>query len=369
MDAWAVACDVLTFYSERLANESFLRTATERTSLQELGKLVAYRLDPGVAAETFLAFSLERPPAPPPLDPPDPGLVPPAVPGEVVLPEGLRVQSVPGPGEEPQTFETVEEIDGPAGVERAPRRSHHAAPARHGPRGCLARRRRPQPGPRRRDPVREQRPRQRPLGRAAARPPSRWTRSRGPRTSPGSTASAPTSPPTCRRTRRQTFVLRKRLSVFGHNAPVWKAMNDEFRNGYRDQFSPVPADGSDWPFFTAVTTSGNDTVVDVDGAHPDIVVGSWVVLSQDAGTFYRELYEVVGRAELSRSAFAVSGKVTRLTLRGEAPRLRDPAGRHRDGGLRAAHRRRGARRQPGDRRDDRGRRRRDRHGRRAAPSC
>ena len=38
LDAWAVACDVLTFYTERLANESYLRTATERTSLQELGQ-------------------------------------------------------------------------------------------------------------------------------------------------------------------------------------------------------------------------------------------------------------------------------------------------------------------------------------------
>ena len=35
--------------------------------------------------------------------------------------------------------------------------------------------------------------------------------------------------------------------------------------------------------------------VDVDGAHPDIARGSWVVVSQDATDFYRELYEVVGR--------------------------------------------------------------------------
>ena len=40
LDAWAVACDVLTFYTERLANERYLRTARDRTSLQELGKLV-----------------------------------------------------------------------------------------------------------------------------------------------------------------------------------------------------------------------------------------------------------------------------------------------------------------------------------------
>src|SRR5690242_1119387 len=33
IDAWAVVLDILTFYQERLANESFLSTATERRSL------------------------------------------------------------------------------------------------------------------------------------------------------------------------------------------------------------------------------------------------------------------------------------------------------------------------------------------------
>ena len=103
-------------------------------------------------------------------------------------------------------------------------------------------------------------------------------------------------------------MLRKRLAVFGHNAPEWKAMSEEFRLGYRDQFNPVPADGASGRASPPSPRPGSDTVVDVEGAHPDIVVGSWVVLSQDAGTFYRELYEVVGRAELSRSAFAVSGR-------------------------------------------------------------
>ncbi|MDB5899954.1 MAG: hypothetical protein JWP41_3556, partial [Ramlibacter sp.] len=56
LDAVACAADVLTFYQERLANESYLRTATERVSLQEMGKLIGYRLRPGVAAETWLAF-------------------------------------------------------------------------------------------------------------------------------------------------------------------------------------------------------------------------------------------------------------------------------------------------------------------------
>ena len=62
IDAFACAADVLTFYQERIANESYLRTATERVSLQEMGKLIGYRLRPGVAAETWLAFALETRP-------------------------------------------------------------------------------------------------------------------------------------------------------------------------------------------------------------------------------------------------------------------------------------------------------------------
>src|SRR5262245_3636467 len=39
LDAWATVADVLTFYQERIANESYLRTATERFSLVEMAWL------------------------------------------------------------------------------------------------------------------------------------------------------------------------------------------------------------------------------------------------------------------------------------------------------------------------------------------
>src|SRR5688572_2857904 len=71
IDAVACVADVLTFYQERIANESYLRTATERISLQEMAKLIGYRLRPGVAAETWLAFALEPPKSPPPGMTPD----------------------------------------------------------------------------------------------------------------------------------------------------------------------------------------------------------------------------------------------------------------------------------------------------------
>lgn len=95
MDAWACTLDVLTFYQERIANEGFLRTARERRSVLELARAIGYELAPGIAASTRLAFTL---------------LATKKAPDEVTLSTGLQVMSVPGPGELPQSFETVEDV-------------------------------------------------------------------------------------------------------------------------------------------------------------------------------------------------------------------------------------------------------------------
>jgi len=95
LDVWSVVADVITFYQERTANEAYLQTATERGSLLELARLVGYLLEPGVAANTYLAFTLEEAPGSP---------------EQTMIDTGSQVQSLPGPGEEPQTFETTEPI-------------------------------------------------------------------------------------------------------------------------------------------------------------------------------------------------------------------------------------------------------------------
>ncbi|HJZ65002.1 MAG TPA: putative baseplate assembly protein [Candidatus Acidoferrum sp.] len=95
LDAWATVADVLTFYQERIANEGYLGTAVHRCSLQELARLVGYRLRPGVAASVFLAFNLETAP--------DDNV-------DVEIPPGTQAQSVPDPGQLPQTFETSQKI-------------------------------------------------------------------------------------------------------------------------------------------------------------------------------------------------------------------------------------------------------------------
>src|SRR6201999_4320812 len=59
LDAWAVVGDVLSFYQERIANEGYLRTATERRSVLELARAIGYELNPGVAASTHLVWEVD----------------------------------------------------------------------------------------------------------------------------------------------------------------------------------------------------------------------------------------------------------------------------------------------------------------------
>jgi hypothetical protein len=108
VDAWAVVADVLTFYQERIANEGFLRTAVERGSVLELARSIGYELVPGVAASTYLAFNLDDTPAVPLA--PGGAAVAPEAPRTAQIPIGSQVQSIPGPGQLPQIFETVEDL-------------------------------------------------------------------------------------------------------------------------------------------------------------------------------------------------------------------------------------------------------------------
>ena len=108
VDSWAVLLDVLTFYQERIANEGFLATATERRSLVELARLVGYEPRPGVAATTHLAFRVSAPPSPDLGGPVRPRAV--VLPPHVEVPAGTRAQSTPGPGEQPQPFETAVDL-------------------------------------------------------------------------------------------------------------------------------------------------------------------------------------------------------------------------------------------------------------------
>lgn len=108
LDGWASVLDVLGFYQERIANEGFLRTATERRSILELARSIGYELRGGVAASAYLAFTVE---APRQTTPETDMAVRAQLPDPVVIDKGTKAQSVPGQDELPQIFETIEKIE------------------------------------------------------------------------------------------------------------------------------------------------------------------------------------------------------------------------------------------------------------------
>jgi hypothetical protein len=83
---WAYLADVLTFYNERVANQAYLRTADLPESIKRLIQILGYRPRPGIGATGVVAALLT-------------GHKP------VTLGAGFQVQSKPGPGQTPQTFE------------------------------------------------------------------------------------------------------------------------------------------------------------------------------------------------------------------------------------------------------------------------
>lgn len=96
LDSAAMMLDVLSFYQERIVNEGFLVTATERLSVLELARSIGYELSPGVAADVTLVFTLDEKPG--------------KAPSQSKIPLRTRVQSLPADGGLPQTFETVDDF-------------------------------------------------------------------------------------------------------------------------------------------------------------------------------------------------------------------------------------------------------------------
>ena len=87
VELWAYLADILTFYQERIANESYLGTAALRSSLLQLVNLIDYKPKPGSSATGLAAFT--------------------AAPGTTLtVPAGFRLGSKPAPGQPSLTFET-----------------------------------------------------------------------------------------------------------------------------------------------------------------------------------------------------------------------------------------------------------------------
>jgi Baseplate J-like protein len=329
LDGVACFADVHTFYNERLVNEAFVRTATDPDSLAELGKLVGYRLRPGVAAATWLAFHVE---------PPTPARVAAAstpfqllrMPTAVTIAAGTPVRGIPGPGEQSQTFETSDDVDARPEWSLMTPPSTRATVLSTGSTQLTA------------------------AGVATQLKPgdtllfasgvTHWT------WEPVATVTVQNAADTTLVTWKSEltagapltpYVFRKRLAVFGANAPMWGSMSGDFQatyykaaggatyvsvsHGFAAALSSaplvIPAEPGgvvfqkpEWPYFV-IAGDGLTMAVDVDGSQPDIAEGDYLMMVTGA---HRSLFTVASVQELSRAEFALSGKVTRVTLTGSS---------------------------------------------------
>jgi uncharacterized phage protein gp47/JayE len=54
IELFAYVADILSYYQDRVANEAYLASATQRRSVAELLRLIGYQIDPGLAARVLL---------------------------------------------------------------------------------------------------------------------------------------------------------------------------------------------------------------------------------------------------------------------------------------------------------------------------
>ncbi len=282
LDAFAVMADVLTFYQERIANESYLRTATERLSVGHIARLIGYELRPGSAARASLAFTMQE----------GAGAV-----EKLKLPVGTRVQSTPGSEEKAQTFETVEEVEVRPAWNALPARSvveqnlagylafvtvkGGAVNVRAGD-GILI----VFPTPEASDFTAAFRR----IHSVEVDPRGQWTRLNLEADSViakfNSLSLAQTG----------LFVFRARASLFGYNAPDFDTYNKSLK---------VPD-----PNKTEWESEPSETQLILDAVYREIVKGGWAIREMAGGPTLILKVTVVG--EIGMSAFAIAGKATQI---------------------------------------------------------
>jgi hypothetical protein len=331
LDATAIVLDILTFYQERLANESYLRTAGQLRSLTELSRLIGYQPAPGVSASTYAAFSLRAAPgqAPNPANP------------AITIPQGTQVQSVPAQGQTPQTFETSSDIPAKSDWSTLPvhtgqpwappgstnsiylsgtstqlqagdsllilgaDREHWVEPDRP----------KPDPNPREQWNVvvlnQVQVDTTRKLTYASWNQPLTHEVVMEPLAPPGG-RSSPTPWTTAK-----VFAFRQKVSLFGHNAPSPNLFVNA-SNGTATSLPTlitIPASGP-WQWNGFILNSSLQ--IDLDATYSKVVVGSWFALtsfspdSAGVGQSYAQLYKVQSAYAVSLAKFGLSGKVTEL---------------------------------------------------------
>lgn len=314
-DAWATVLDVLSFYEERIANEGYLRTATERRSILEMARSIGYELRPGVAASTYLAFTLETAPG---------------APSSAKIGVGTKAQSVPGQDELPQVFETIEEIEARGEWNELKPLSKRIEIPGFGAKEVylkgiltglkpgdgllmIGAEREADAGSERWDFRRIKEVKTDPDGDFTK---VVWNEGLGWQIFSRKILPAEKD--------FQVLALRKRAFLFGHNAPDWRTMPDEVRARYLNGTADASKSNTDdeWPNFNIASISETPADMEIrtiylNSLYPEIVEDSWLILVTPEPNFYVEVYKVTSAVESSRKDFTLTAKTTAVTLDGE----------------------------------------------------
>ena len=315
LDATSVVLDILTFYQERLANESYLRTAGQLRSLIELSRLIGYEPAPGVSAAAYVAFTLKVASG----QPADPSAAP------IIIPQGTQMQSVPAQGETPQTFETSTDIPAKAdwnalqvqtGQTWAPQMGDLSVYLQ----GTATQL---QPGDlilivgdeRKGDPTS-------PVWDVRLltdveadglnnRTYVEWSEGLG---DPSDNVSPPQQNP-------KFYAFRQRAALFGFNAvsPIMLAdkTQSDLQTAGLITTPSQPSVAPEWIFAAPSTTT---PLIDLDGVYNKIVSGGWIALIRPDGdnsqspAGFVTLHQVNSITAVTRSAYAASGKISRTAV-------------------------------------------------------
>jgi hypothetical protein len=314
LDASSVMLDILTFYQERLANESYLRTATQLHSLTELSRLIGYQPAPAVGSSVYLSFTLQAAPG----APADPATT------AVTIPAGTQAQSIPAEGQTPQTFETAADILAKADWNALPVQTGrpwqpHAGDLDLYLAGTATQL---QPG----DAIVIVGDERRKSGSAdthwdlrivtAVETDTTAKRSYITWSAPLGDASAGRVPA---KVNPAIYALRQRASLFGYNAVNPRMLTATTRIALR---AAGLLSGFEWTFGT--TANGTDLaaadLVDLDAVYAKLTVGGWIAMIVPDGTTSGSpsglvrLCLIKSVTSLSRSDHATSAKITRLKV-------------------------------------------------------
>lgn len=298
LDAWSTTADALTFYQERIANEGFLRTATERRSVLELARAIGYELSPGVAAGTYLAFTVDDSDS---------------TPDTATIAKGAQVQSIPtAQGELPQIFETGEEFEARVAWNKLKPVTTEEQTIGVGTTVLylagintqlqagdailiVGDERNRWPGSERWD--------FRIVDTVTTYPKQDYT------IVTWKTGLGHEKPPVEPADNPKIFAFRQRAKLFGYNAPDWRAMSEDIKETFESDYDPDDKRRRQWRNFEIRTIE--ERLIDLDITYPKIRVDSWVVLVKPS---YVELYKVVKTVTDSRTDFTLTAQVTRLEL-------------------------------------------------------